>query len=252
MKSARRITTHRILIVAAAAFMALLVHPIHAQSKMEKEAAVLKYQGKILIVKKDGIATGSFVKRIQWEPTSGGAALNIINDAGVSQVIAGTELVRKGEVLKITAVHLINAHRVSGAEAAHGFEKGGYLDLTVENLSPHAVTRGIGAFAHQSMELGRAFIAFRAGPNGVDFTAADALVAQWFTLLDGTNSADAARLGNTASGVFVDQVKTGMNFAEVESALGVPQTRIDLGEKVLYKYRDMTVEFHDGKVTDVR
>ena len=43
-----------------------------------------------------------------------------------------------------------------------------------------------------------------------------------------------------------------MSFAEVESALGVPQTRVDLGEKVLYKYKDMTVEFHDGKVTDVR
>jgi len=25
-----------------------------------------------------------------------------------------------------------------------------------------------------------------------------------------------------------------------------------LGEKVLYKYKDMTVEFRDGKVTDVR
>lgn len=44
----------------------------------------------------------------------------------------------------------------------------------------------------------------------------------------------------------------GMSFAEVESALGVPQTRVDLGDKVLYKYKDMTIEFHDGKVTDVR
>jgi hypothetical protein len=43
-----------------------------------------------------------------------------------------------------------------------------------------------------------------------------------------------------------------MSFAEVETALGVPQTRVDLGEKVLYKYKDMTVEFHEGKVTDVR
>ena len=43
-----------------------------------------------------------------------------------------------------------------------------------------------------------------------------------------------------------------MSFAEVEADLGVPQTRVDLGEKVLYKYKDMTVEFHDGKVIDVR
>jgi hypothetical protein len=44
-----------------------------------------------------------------------------------------------------------------------------------------------------------------------------------------------------------------MSFAEVEAALGLPETRVDLGEKVLYKYKNMTtVEFHDGKVTDVR
>jgi hypothetical protein len=43
-----------------------------------------------------------------------------------------------------------------------------------------------------------------------------------------------------------------MSFTEVERALGVPQTRVDLGEKVLYKYKDMMVEFRDGKVADVR
>lgn len=48
------------------------------------------------------------------------------------------------------------------------------------------------------------------------------------------------------------EVKLGMTPAEVESALGLPETKVDLGEKVLYKYKDMTVEFHDGKVTDVR
>jgi hypothetical protein len=59
-------------------------------------------------------------------------------------------------------------------------------------------------------------------------------------------------LGNTSSGVFVKQVKAGMSFAEAEKALGVPLTRVELEEKVLYKYEDMTVEFHDGKVTDIR
>jgi hypothetical protein len=47
-------------------------------------------------------------------------------------------------------------------------------------------------------------------------------------------------------------VRLGMTPAEVESALGPPQTRVDLGPKVLYKYKDMTFEFRDGKVTDVR
>lgn len=246
MKLAKKITTHGILRIAAAAFMVVLVHPIQAQSKTEKDAAVLKYQGKFLIAKKDGIVVGPFVKGTWYGPGYGGAG-NVVNDGGVIQAIPGTALVRKGEGLKITAVRLINVRK-----ASHGFKKGGYLHLTVENLSPHAVTRGIGAFAHQSMELGGAYIAIHAGPSGVGFAAADALAAQWFTLLDGTNPADAAQLGNTAAGIFVNQVKLGMSFAEVESALGVPQTRVDLGEKVLYKYKDMTVEFHDGKVTDVR
>ena len=238
--------THRVLVLAAAACLALLVQPTQAQSKTEKDAAALKYQGKFLIAKKDGIAVGPFVKGMLWDPTSGGA-VNLINDAGVTQVVPGTALVSKGEVLKITAVRLINVHK-----ASRGYEKGGYLDLTVENISPHAVTRGIGAFAHQSMELGRAYIAIYAGPSGVDLTAADSLAGKWFTLLDGSNPADAAQLGNTATGVFVNQVKLGMSFADVETALGVPLTRVDLGEKVLYKYKDMTVEFHDRKVTDVR
>ena len=233
-----------------AVLVGLSIHLIKAQSKTDKEAAVVKYQDKFLIVKKDGIAVSPFVKETRIlgirNPSFGGA-INIINGAEGVQIIdessSGTEPIHRGEVLKISAVHLINVRKGS-----HGFEPGGYLDLTVENLSPHSVTRGIGAFAHESTEIGRAFIAIRAG---VGFNA-DALATQWFTLLDGTNSADAARLGNTAAGIFVNQVKSGMSFAEVESALGVPQTRVDLGDKVLYKYKDMTIEFNDGKVADVR
>jgi hypothetical protein len=48
------------------------------------------------------------------------------------------------------------------------------------------------------------------------------------------------------------EIKLGMTTDQVEKILGTPGTKVDLGEKILYKYRDMTVEFHDGKVTDVR
>jgi hypothetical protein len=147
----------------------------------------------------------------------------------------GVDPLRKGEVLKVLRV---------------GFHSP-YLSLDLQSLSPHSVTRGLGAFSHQSLEIGEVHIAIRAGDKGKDLDAADALAAHWFKSI---TSPDAAppELGNTASGVFVDQVKAGMSLAEVEHALGVPQTRIDLGEKVLYKYKDMTVEFHEGKVTDVR
>jgi hypothetical protein len=118
------------------------------------------------------------------------------------------------------------------------------------NVSPHAITRGVGAFEYQSLERGATDMAIR--PGGAKDFNADAVTQQWFMLFDNQGAVDAARLGNTETGAFVNQVKSGMSFAEVEAALGVPQTRVDLGEKVLYKYKDMTVEFHDGKVTDVR
>jgi hypothetical protein len=234
-----RATKHGILKIAAAAFMAALVHPMQAQSKTEKDAVILRYKNKFLLVKKAGVSVGLLSEGLM-RSQPGHGTVNIVNDAEDIQLLdefhCGTEPIHKGEALQILAVRLT---------------KTGYF-FDVQCLSPHSITRGVGAFAHPSMERGKAHIAVRAGNNGKDFAAADALAAQWFTLLDGTNPADSAQLGNTATGIFVNQVKLGMSFVEVESALGVPQTRVDLGEKVLYKYKDMTVEFHQGKVTDVR
>lgn len=47
-------------------------------------------------------------------------------------------------------------------------------------------------------------------------------------------------------------IQRGMTYSQVETVLGPPSTRANLGEKTLYKYPDLTIEFHDGKVTDVR
>ncbi len=38
----------------------------------------------------------------------------------------------------------------------------------------------------------------------------------------------------------------------LDTRLGVPETEVSLGEKVIYKYSDMAVEFVDGKVADVK
>jgi hypothetical protein len=48
------------------------------------------------------------------------------------------------------------------------------------------------------------------------------------------------------------EIKLGTTEAEGERILGAPATKVDLGEKLLYKYKDLTVEFHDGKVAEVR
>ena len=48
------------------------------------------------------------------------------------------------------------------------------------------------------------------------------------------------------------EISLGMTIAEIESVLGRPEIKVSLGEKVIYKYSDMTVEFVDGKVADVK
>lgn len=141
------------------------------------------------------------------------------------------ESVRKGEVLK------------SSRAAVHGK----WLFVWAESLSPHSITRGVGAFQHESHESPSAILMFPV-EGGDD--QARALIDQWLKPFD--TQEEAAKFGNTASGAFVKEVKLGMTPAEVEAALGLPEAKVDLGEKVLYKYKNMTVEFHDGKVTDVR
>jgi len=61
-------------------------------------------------------------------------------------------------------------------------------------------------------------------------------------------SAESSAAATTAT----KEIKLGMTTDQIEKALGLPATKVDLGEKILYKYKDMTIEFHDGKVTDVR
>jgi hypothetical protein len=41
-------------------------------------------------------------------------------------------------------------------------------------------------------------------------------------------------------------------IADVESIFGTPTSKETLGEKVVYKYQDMTVEFINGKVSDIK
>ena len=107
----------------------------------------------------------------------------------------------------------------------------GQLMMNVENVSPHAIERGQGAFGHESFKHGAAFIKFKL-PDSKDYDAALTLAEKWMKPFDSQD--EAAKFGNTASGAFVKEVKAGMTFAEVEAALGLPATKVDLGEKVLY------------------
>lgn len=123
------------------------------------------------------------------------------------------------------------------------------LQIWAETVSLHSITRGRGANEHESHERGRVGLQFVV-PNKSDYDAVAAVLDKWLKPFDRQD--EAAKFGNTASGAFVKEVKLGMTPGEVESVMGLPVSKADLGEKVLYKYKDMTVEFHDGKVTDVR
>ena len=75
------------------------------------------------------------------------------------------------------------------------------------------------------------------------YTAIDSWVKPFSTLEDAI--AFASTLGTR-------EISLGMTIAEIESVLGRPETKIFLGEKVVYKYEGMAVEFVDGKVADVK
>jgi hypothetical protein len=48
------------------------------------------------------------------------------------------------------------------------------------------------------------------------------------------------------------EIKLGMTMGEVESALGKPDKKVNLGAKQIYYYKDMKVTFLNGKVSDVQ
>jgi hypothetical protein len=256
--------------------VALLVPLVAAHAgSPDSDALVSKYENKFAVVLKDGIntclhrSTGEEMARAMGGiqpsglPEGGSMSSMIIDQNGravywpgnsLQQALQNCQLdpLHKGEIVKLIHVGV-------------GY---GYLHLQLKTTSPHTDTRGVGAFEHHELHGGDVMLTimpdqvpvvgkrFHKGPgvkSPEDRAAIEALVGGWLALFDTAEAAQTAQIGNTASGIYVRQVKAGMSFAEVEAALGPPETRVDLGEKVLYKYKDMTtVEFHDGKVTDVR
>lgn len=47
------------------------------------------------------------------------------------------------------------------------------------------------------------------------------------------------------------EISVGMTFTEVEKVLGAPLQRINLADKVIYRYSDLVITFIDGKIKDV-
>jgi outer membrane protein assembly factor BamE (lipoprotein component of BamABCDE complex) len=47
-------------------------------------------------------------------------------------------------------------------------------------------------------------------------------------------------------------IEKGMTVDQVEAAMGKPEKKVTLGNKVIYYYKDMKVIFLSGKVSDVQ
>lgn len=239
-----RITITVLLVLSSAPLIAL-----------DKKELSERYKGKYLVVMRDGLAVGICGEHsandrsdIYSNPAGtippalkvkvSGDTADYKRDAGFGATLSGCgevipEPLHKGEVVRVLS---------------DGFHKGMFL-IEVGTISAHQVDRGVGALEHSSYEQAWANLWFTdCTPDGAD--TCQAKVEKWVKVFDTQD--DAAKFGNTAGGAFVKEVKLGMTPAEVEAVMGLPETKVDLGEKVLYKYKDMTVEFHDGKVTDVK
>jgi hypothetical protein len=125
--------------------------------------------------------------------------------------------------------------------------------LLLQTVFPVTVTRGVGAFAHSSMEHGAMSLRIHLDdPTKVELIGP--ALGKWLTQTDSLTSAVAlsAKLNHLTAEKSVKQIRVGMTFEEVENVLGVPDTRVDLDHKVLFKYATLTVTFQDGKVIDVQ
>jgi len=80
--------------------------------------------------------------------------------------------------------------------------------------------------------------------SGIVFSASDTWIKQFHSLEEARAFAES--IPNT------QEIRLGMTIEEVESVFGEPERKALLGERTLYKYEDMVIEFLDGKVSDVQ
>ena len=124
--------------------------------------------------------------------------------------------------------------------------------LLLQTVPLISVTRGIGAFAHTSKELGALSLRVHlADPASLDLVKP--ALAEWLTETDSLASAVVlgAKIEHSEAESSVKRIKLGMTTEEGEKTKGLPDTRVGLRSKLLYKYLNMTVVFENGGVTDV-
>jgi hypothetical protein len=210
----------------------------------DKKSVEARYKGKFVTANRDGLAVGlcdmSSVHGIADDRVppltvhiQGEHAKYKTEEVGIGTMFSAckaviAEPVKQGELLQVDNV----------------VSRGNMVGLLVHIVDAHEVSRGVGAYEHTGKEHGSAGLRFELPSKETDPLPE---IERWLTLFEKQD--DAAKFGGAA---IVKEVKSGMSIADVEQILGPPATKVTLESKVLYRYKDMTVEFKDGKVSDVR
>lgn len=121
--------------------------------------------------------------------------------------------------------------------------QGGLRLLTVLR---HNVTRGVGAFQHESPERLEVSIFI----EGDDCAAMNGVWRKAFKEIPDLDAWKKTH-GYSSSDVLVDEISEGMSREEVEAILGAPEHKGTAAGKTTYFYPKMKVVFTNGKVTGI-
>lgn len=155
---------------------------------------------------------------------------------------------RKGElvVVKGTNDFLFNDEHLNEVQNTTDGRPINLLHIHLRSLLKHSITRGRGAFQHQTEETLNTHLSLHLKMSCETFKSV------WEKMFERVGYKDVERVLNSyPSGVLVDEVKEGMTPAAVVAVFGAPERKASIGGKSIYFYPKMKVTFTNGKVSNI-
>lgn len=121
------------------------------------------------------------------------------------------------------------------------------VNIALRSILKHNVTRGHGAFEHQSAEYLNSDLRVPLDMPCPQFKK------YWLTYFVAVSADEKRRfLDQYPSGVLVQELVEGMTPSEVEAILGAPERKAKIGDKLIYFYPRMKLTFVDDKLVDIQ